>query len=226
MSFVLFIAVLVILIIVHELGHFLVAKFFKIGVDEFGIGYPPRAFTIGKFKGTTYTINWLPFGGFVRIFGERLGVPYSDEDKKRAFVHKPKLIQASVLVAGVVFNLIFAWILFSITLMAGAPTAITEEEAIGLESKLIVSSIVVGSPADVAGLKAGDTITALTAGDDEVLSPLPSEVSGFIASHAGEAVQVSYNRNMSGGTEVAGDVEIIPSHGVIASRTCAKVNCN
>lgn len=69
MSIIIFIAVLVVLILVHELGHFIVAKKFGIRVDEFGIGYPPKLFG-KKFGETLYTLNLLPFGGFVKIFGE------------------------------------------------------------------------------------------------------------------------------------------------------------
>ncbi|MEN9561194.1 MAG: hypothetical protein RIQ56_467, partial [Candidatus Parcubacteria bacterium] len=70
MTALLVIVILVVLIVVHELGHFLVAKLFRVKVEEFGVGYPPRAFLVGTFGGTEYTINWIPFGGFVRLFGE------------------------------------------------------------------------------------------------------------------------------------------------------------
>lgn len=216
MSFVLFIAVLVLLIVVHELGHFLVAKLFKIKVDEFGIGYPPRAFTIGTYGETTYTLNWLPFGGFVRIFGERHDVEYSAKEKKRAFVHKNRFIQAAVLVAGVIFNLIFAWLLFSATLMMGAPTAIDESEAAGLETRLIVSSVVAGSPADAVGLAAGDEIVSIgvVSEPSEVLEELtPSNTAAFIQAHAGEQLRVVYIRDQQG--HVTDEVVVTPAHGVL-----------
>jgi len=213
MSFVLFLAVLVILIVVHELGHFLVAKFFGIKVDEFGIGYPPRAFTMGKIGDTVYTINWLPFGGFVRIFGESLGLPYSKEDKKRAFVHKPKIVQAAVLVAGVGFNLVFAWLLFSSTLMLGAPTAIEESEAVGLETRLIVSSVVAGSPADAVGLVAGDEIVGIESDEESVEVLFPNSTAEFIQERAGEAITVSYIRDSEAG--IVEEIELTPAHGVL-----------
>ncbi|MBL4644580.1 MAG: site-2 protease family protein [Candidatus Pacebacteria bacterium] len=214
MSFVLFIAVLVVLIVVHELGHFLVAKFFGIKVDEFGIGYPPRAFTIGKLGDTVYTINWLPFGGFVKIFGESLSQQYSKEDKKRAFVHKPKLVQATVLIAGVVFNLLFAWFLFSVTLMMGAPTAIDESQAVGLDTRLIVSSVVTGSPADAVGLVSGDEIVGLVSRDASLETLFPSNTATFIQDRAGETITVSYIRDAE--TGIIEDVELIPAHGVLS----------
>ncbi|MFZ2763870.1 MAG: site-2 protease family protein, partial [Minisyncoccia bacterium] len=70
MSIIIFIIILSALVIVHELGHFLVARFFGIRVDEFGLGFPPRAKELFTWKGTPFTLNWLPFGGFVKIFGE------------------------------------------------------------------------------------------------------------------------------------------------------------
>lgn len=71
MTILLVVGIFVALIVVHELGHFLVAKLFGVRVDEFGLGYPPRAFTFGKWGGTEYTLNWIPFGGFVKLFGKK-----------------------------------------------------------------------------------------------------------------------------------------------------------
>jgi len=222
MNIILFLAVLVALIVVHELGHFLAAKFFGIKVEEFGIGYPPRAWRIGKIGETVYTLNWLPFGGFVKIFGEGLGEDVPEADRKRALVSQAYWKQAIVFVAGVAFNWIFAFILFTASFMMGSPVAVDEATVVRGESAtvLAISNVLPSSPADVAGLKAGDSIVALvsgSAGEDSVQAPLPSEVSSFIGAHAGQNVQVFYKRNVAG-EEVAGNVEIIPSHGVLAGK--------
>lgn len=216
MSFVLFLAVLVILIVVHELGHFLVAKLFRIRVDEFGIGYPPRAFTIGKKGDTTYTLNWLPFGGFVRIFGERPDEVYSPVEKQRAFVHKPRLVQAAVLAAGVIFNLLFAWLLFSASLMMGAPTAISESEAAELPTRLIVSSVVSGSPADAIGLLAGDEIVSIRTSEETLETLLPSATAEFIQKRAGDVITIGYIRDQE--TRIIQDVDLTPAHGVLEEK--------
>lgn len=213
MSFVLFLAVLVVLIVVHELGHFLVAKLFGIRVDEFGIGYPPRAFTIGTWGGTTYTINWLPFGGFVRIFGENSEQDYSTKDKKHAFVHKPRIVQAAVLAAGVFFNIVFAWMLFTATLMMGAPTAISEADAVGLDTRLIISSVVAGSPADAVGIVAGDEVVRVSTEDATLESLTPSATADFIQQHAGEPVTLAYIRDAQIGA--IEEVVLTPAHGVL-----------
>jgi regulator of sigma E protease len=213
MSIVLFIAVLVVLIVVHELGHFLVAKLFNIRVEEFGIGYPPRAFTIGVRGDTTYTLNWLPFGGFVRIFGERHSEDYSAKDEKVAFVHKSRPVQAAVLFAGVLFNLIFAWFLFTATLMMGAPTAIDEVDAAGEDTRLIVSSVVAGSPADSAGIAAGDEIVSVSSGEETLAELTPSNTAVFIQERPGERIVISYIRDPDART--VEDVQITPAHGVL-----------
>src|SRR3989344_2612973 len=94
------VAILVLLIVIHELGHFVVAKIFKVRVEEFGIGYPPRAFSFGKWGGTEYTLNWIPFGGFVRLFGE----DGEKEHGRGAFIYANRGVQALILVAGVLAN--------------------------------------------------------------------------------------------------------------------------
>src|SRR3990167_2186927 len=96
------IAILVFLIVVHELGHFVVAKLFRVRVEEFGIGYPPRAMTLGRIGETEYTLNWIPFGGFVRLFGD-----VGEEERGRgSFVDAHRGVQALVLIAGVAANAI------------------------------------------------------------------------------------------------------------------------
>src|SRR3989344_93864 len=116
MSLIIFIIILSVLVIVHELGHFLVARFFGIKVDEFGIGFPPRIKKLFDWKGTPFTLNWLPFGGFVKIFGENTAENNNLEAKlpSDSFQNKNRGIQAAVLMGGVVFNFLFAWLLFAI----------------------------------------------------------------------------------------------------------------
>src|SRR5579864_4474274 len=102
MTIIIFLVVLVALIVVHEFGHFVVAKWTGMRVDEFGLGYPPRAMVIAKKGETEYTLNWLPFGGFVKIYGED-----SEAHGTRSFITRPKLAQIAVLIAGVTMNLLF-----------------------------------------------------------------------------------------------------------------------
>ena len=116
MSRIIFLAILSALVIVHELGHFLVAKFFGIRIDEFGVGFPPRAKKLFSWKGTPFTLNWLPFGGFVKIFGENPVAEQSSLQDRSAnnFQSKNRGIQVAVLAGGVLFNLLFAVVLLSV----------------------------------------------------------------------------------------------------------------
>src|ERR1035437_4874462 len=117
MSIIIFIIILLVLVLVHEFGHFFTAKRFGIRVDEFGFGFPPKLFSWKKGE-TEYSINALPFGGFVKIFGETfeeadmVEVGFLDknskEDFSRSLVSKPKWQQALVLFAGIFSNFLLA----------------------------------------------------------------------------------------------------------------------
>ncbi|MBX4189295.1 site-2 protease family protein [Candidatus Parcubacteria bacterium] len=123
MTIIIFFIILSILVIVHELGHFFVAKRAGIRVDEFGLGYPPRAKNLFNWKGTTFTLNWLPFGGFVKIFGENPAEDGGDVSDPRSIASKPRLTQAAVLVAGVFMNFLFSWALIARGFMVGLPAS-------------------------------------------------------------------------------------------------------
>lgn len=180
MTIVLFLLVLVALIVVHELGHLVAAKLAKMRVDEFGIGYPPKALTFYRKGGTDYTLNWLPFGGFVKIHGEddsESGVVSAD-----SFVAKPRIVQALVLVAGIAMNIVFAWVLFSIALSVGMPRMLSSEEVLTTpDAQLVVSRVVEGSPAFEAGLQTGDAIVRATSGAADFTSKDAEAFTNFIA---------------------------------------------
>ncbi len=189
-----FIAVLVALIVVHEFGHLVAAKLSGMRVDEFGIGYPPRAVTLGKIGETEYTLNWLPFGGFVRIFGENENTPAAEHDP-RAFTSRPRILQAFVLVAGVAMNLLFAYILITGALMAGTPRALTAEEAPFAQNvQLAVADILPGSPAAVAGLHAGDSIVEATGPAGTWQASDPQSFTSFISTNGGVPIDLVIER--------------------------------
>lgn len=117
MTIIIFLIILSVLIIAHEAGHLWAAKSGGIRVDEFGVGFPPRAAKLGRWKGTDFVLNWLPLGGYVKIFGEN---PAEEGvDSADSFVTKSTGRKLLVLVAGVLANFVLAWILFSIVLMIG-----------------------------------------------------------------------------------------------------------
>lgn len=198
-----FILILVVLILVHEFGHFIVAKAFGIKVHEFGIFFPPRIAAITKGE-TEYSINWLPFGGFVKIFGENYD---EGKDDPRSFVNKPRWQQAAVIVAGVAFNLLFAWLALTVGYMAGLPTS-TEHRGFGVVQGAVPTVIAVlpSSPAQKAGFVEGDAIEQVQTGYETLdvktlnTSEQAKAVTNFITTHADESVVVTVLRN---GADVA-----------------------
>ena len=199
------IGILSFLIIVHELGHFLVARFFRVRVEEFGIGYPPRAFTFGRWGGTEYTLNWLPFGGFVRLFGD-VG---EDQHGSGSFVDKSRGIQAIILVAGVFMNAVAAWALFTGALYAGIPRVIASGEE-SAAAWLMVAEVLPGSPAFDAGLAPGDKIAGISGASGVAPALTPEAVTDFVRERGGEPLEITYERS---GTETT--VTVRPAHAVI-----------
>lgn len=132
LTIIVFLLVLSILVLVHEFGHFLMAKRAGIKVEEFGLGYPPRM--LGKKIGETiYSINWILFGGFVKLLGEELEEIPKVKDKEKSFWAKSKKTRISVIVAGVLANFILAIVCFSIVYSsAGIPTKTDEVRIVGL----------------------------------------------------------------------------------------------
>ncbi|KKR89679.1 MAG: Membrane-associated zinc metalloprotease [Candidatus Woesebacteria bacterium GW2011_GWD1_41_12] len=156
-SIIVFILVLSVLVIVHELGHFIVARKSGVKVEEFGFGLPPRIW--GKKVGETlYSINALPFGGFVKLHGEQEEDP--ETNIKRSFLHKSKKVRAAIVVAGVIMNFILAIFVFAIVYsFSGIPRDM---------GKVKVINVTTDSPAQKAGIVVGDIVTKV--GDEEVTS--------------------------------------------------------
>ncbi|MCR4279423.1 MAG: M50 family metallopeptidase [Candidatus Zambryskibacteria bacterium] len=216
MSIIIFFIILSALIIVHELGHFLVAKKFGIRVDEFGLGYPPRAKKLFSWWGTDFTLNWLPFGGFVKIFGENPDSAEAEEVSSESFQSKNRGIQASVLAAGVFFNFLFAWLLISLGFMTGIPSP--AGLSVPLENpRTIITLVVPGSPADLGGLKSGDAIGSLSRGNDVISATEDAQLSPQIVSEfislSPEPITFSINRG-----ETAKEVTVTPATDIIAER--------
>jgi len=200
MNILIFFVILLILVVSHEFGHFIVAKKFGIRVDEFSFGFPPKLF--GKKVGeTTYNFNALPLGGYVKIFGENPDEEsISGPDSARSFVNKPRYIQALVLLAGVVMNFLVAWLLLSIGFMSGLPTSVSAvpKGAIVQNQALTITSVIVNSPAEIGGLKTGDKILSLETKTDstKLLSSniIAENVQSFIKNHSDEEINISLVR--------------------------------
>ena len=139
--------------IIHEFGHFIIAKKFGVKVDEFGIGYPPRLF--GKKIGETiYSVNLLPLGAFVKIYGEEGGV-----DDYRSFTGLKIWQRVLIVIGGVAAFWLAAIIIFSVVFMIGADLPLPDQNVEGFTNvRVQVLQVALNSPASEAGLKAEDVI--------------------------------------------------------------------
>jgi regulator of sigma E protease len=182
MTIILFIIVLLVTVIVHEWGHFFVARKSGMTVEEFGFGIPPRIASWKKGE-TTYSINALPIGGFVKIAGEN-GIEGS-VPVERQFESKPWYLKSAVLVAGVTCNILLAIVLFTAAYTIGMPVASDHGTP-------TVVSIVAGSPSAKSNLTVGDTVTSITAGSKTLSAPITTEaLHDAITSSTGD-VTISY----------------------------------
>jgi regulator of sigma E protease len=187
-----FIGILVVLVLVHELGHFIVAKRAGITVEEFGIGFPPR---IGSamYRGTRYSLNWIPLGGFVKMLGEDGDVEIrrlresglSDDEVEHAmagaFNRRPVWVRIGVLLAGVAMNFVLAAALFAVAF--SMPTLIGE-------GPLTVTEIQAGSPAEEV-LEVGDVIL----GVDGRTFERSADLTDFVAERGGTTVTLDVERD-------------------------------
>jgi len=215
MNILIFIVVIVVLIIVHEFGHLVVAKLSGMRVDEFGLGYPPRATIIGKIKGTLFTLNWLPFGGFVKIFGED-GLPVqADKKDSRAFTLRPRILQALVLISGIAMNLLFAFVLITGALIMGTPRALEDNEiATAQNVELAVANVLPGSPAARAGILPGDSILSAEDGHFVFFGANSTEFTKFVSNGGGNTTIALSVRHTDGEEEV---LFARPEAGIVSS---------
>ena len=203
LTILIFIIILGLLVFVHELGHFLVARWNGIRVDEFGFGFPPRLFGViknasGKYElvwgnkempsgETVYSLNWIPLGGFVKIAGE----DGHDASDPNSFAGKSAWTRIRVLAAGVFMNFLFAWFLISIVFMLGLPQPIEPaDHGKFADAKIQVLAVGKGTPAETMGLSMGDAIVSI---NGEAITTL-EQVSGLISSHKGQAITVVVDR--------------------------------
>jgi len=178
------------LVVLHEFGHFILAKKFGVKVEEFGVFLPPRIF--GKKIGETiYSLNLLPFGAFVKMPGEMGG---GIEDP-RNFSGKPMWQRILIILGGVISFWIIAAILLSIVFGTGVPQAISdEEEAVNPKVQIVV--VAAGSPAEKAGIKVGDTIASikLQIKNEKLKIDKVKQVQEFTNSYKGEEITLTIER--------------------------------
>lgn len=182
------------LVVVHEFGHFIAARRNGVEVEEFAIGFPPRAKVLAKKNGTVYTLNWLPLGGFVKLKGE-----HDADTKKGTFGAATLLTKVKIMLAGVAMNLLTAFVLFTLAAVVGLPKLVENQFTVASDTRIVRQEVIVsyvepGSPAEKAGLKQRDVLKSIgRPGQTKVVSSqktLPQITKEF----AGQEVSLTFTR--------------------------------
>lgn len=184
------------LVVVHEWGHFIMARRGGVDVEEFGIGFPPKAKTITKKNGTEYTLNWLPLGGFVRLKGEH------DADKsKGSFGAAPLKTKVKIMVAGVVMNLVTAYVMLILLALVGMPKLVDNQFTVKSDERVAQQHMFIGyveadSPAAKGGLKTQDVLETIgpVNGPKQVVTTTEA-FPAITKSLAGQNVEIGYRRD-------------------------------
>jgi regulator of sigma E protease len=173
-----FIIIFGVVVFIHELGHFVVAKLSHVRVEEFGLGFPPRLVRLFKRGDTEYTINAIPIGGFVRLAGE------NDASVPDSMANKSPWIRGGVLAAGAFMNVVLAAALFGLSFVMGVLTPV-QGPGVG------IYDVSPNSPAEAAGLRLGDTILAI---DGNPVNN-PSDLTAYVKAHVGQPVLLTMSRD-------------------------------
>jgi regulator of sigma E protease len=200
--------VLVVLVAAHELGHAIVAKRNGVVVEEFGIGFPPKAIGKRLKNGMLLTLNWLPLGGFVKLQGEHDAAESKGDYGAATFWQKTK-----ILFAGVVVNWLIAVVLLSILAVTGLPKIIPNQFTVPSDTTVVTAPVQIGTltegyPAQKAGLQAGDTIVSLAGEPIENTT----ELIDVSKANRGETVEVTYKRD---GKQASTDVALRDSDAAV-----------
>jgi len=210
-----FIIILGLLVFVHELGHFLVARRNGVMAEEFGFGFPPRIFGLYKAKNgkrklvwgskeveaidTIYSVNWIPLGGFVKIMGED-GEPSSSAGKEKkdpkSFASKSPFTRTRILAAGVAMNFLLAAVLLSVGYFVGIPQAVEDVSSGNLKNeKIQIIETIPGSPASQMGIQVGDQIVGVISSSDKLVSfNTIEQVQNYINSNKGQEIKLNVKR--------------------------------
>lgn len=192
LTIIVFILVIGLLVIVHEFGHFIMAKKTGVMVEEFAVGFPPRLFS-KKIGETEYSINLFPLGGYVKMLGE-----LEHSTSKRAFENQKPGKRFVIAIAGVVMNLFLAWLLFTIGFAVGMSPVVSDPNQIPgkvLSSEIIIAETAKDSVAEKIGLKSGDILLGASAKNETVSFSTASEVTAFSNRHKAQSVTFNYKND-------------------------------
>ncbi len=185
-----FLLILSFLVVIHELGHFLAAKRVGVHVPEFGLGYPPRLRPLFKKWGTVFSLNAIPIGGFVQLYGDdaeqmagksEIGIP-----EEQMFARKTQVERLFIILAGVVVNFVFGVVAFALLFsFVGIPTPRGFTE---------ITEVTESSPAQKNGLQAGDRVISFTFGEETEMIATSQQLIDLIGLHPGDTVNLTVQR--------------------------------
>lgn len=207
LTVIIFILILGLLVFVHELGHFVIARRNGVEAQEFGFGFPPRVFGLYRDKskrykvvwgskdvessGTIYSVNAIPLGGFVKITGE----DGEEKENPKSFSSKSPFTRIRILAAGVIMNFLLAAVLFSLSFASGVPQPVEEAPADSLqEPKIQIIELIEGSPADIMGVRMGDEIIGAKEGGILISFSSVEDVQKYVAEKKGKEIFLSLRR--------------------------------
>lgn len=182
-----FIITLSLLVIAHEFGHFVVAKKVNVKVEEFAIGFPPKLFGFKRGE-TEYSVNAFPVGGYVKMLGE-----LEHSRSPRAFENQKPGKRFAIAVAGVIMNILLAWVILSIGFTVGMSPLVSEPGQIPgeiISKNIVIAAVEGGSPADQAGIKENDKLISMTSGTTTVEFDSVKQVSSFTKTYANKKIEV------------------------------------
>lgn len=216
MLLILGIVLFIVLILVHEWGHFIAARRNGVEVEEFGLFFPPRAKVLTKKNGTEYTLNWLPLGGFVKLKGE------NDADRRPGtFGAATTWVKTKIMLAGVVMNLLTAFLLLTLLALIGMPKLIDNQFTVKSDTKITQSNVLSarvteGSPASKAGVANGDVLKSIgLPGEPAAIIDSAQDLPQVTERYAGKEVVVTY---ISDGEEKQGNTTLLSKEAVAKSR--------
>lgn len=182
-----FIGLLLVLVLAHEWGHFIAARRAGCGVVEFAFGFPPRLFSFVR-RGTRYSFNLLPIGGYVKIEGEDMDDPSPGPAN---FASKTPWQRLLILAAGVLMNVVLAAVLLSIQAGIGIPTLVTEENVDRVRDiKTFIIDVTANSPAEQAGIEPLDRVVSI----DAVANPTAKQIQSLVTENLGQPIAVELER--------------------------------
>ncbi len=186
----------IVLILLHEWGHYIMARRNGVEVEEFGLGFPPRAKILKKHKGTIYSLNWLPLGGFVKLKGE-----HDIDTEPGTFGAASTPAKIKIMLAGVVMNLLAALVIFTVVALMGMPKLVDNQTTVASDTHIVqrprnegvikINQVLEGSPAEKAGLQDEDQIVRIAG---ETIDSA-EKVGQVAAAHAGRTVEVVLSRD-------------------------------